>query len=655
KGGGAAGLRPGDVITAVDGAALTTSSDRGYAAHFESLLDATRPEAAMTVSLLRRASPDAEPTKLDFEAQLSRPPMAVIHPEHFDFLDATTHLQPYSYLTTISQIGAKSVSRLGTSGLDEEIAGLPSLRSGTWELLPTDDPDEAAFRFVLDEAALGRINQTGRVEVIKRFRLAKEAPPETPPADARPAYHLTMTVEVKNAGAEPVQISLQQDGPTGLPLEGWWYIRKGSPDFGAAGMRDIVWKATDVPVKLHRNAVIVANTENSKPNLLDVEGHPTVQYVGVDSPYFLAAMIPAADAPGYTADDYHFQESRALVVSQMEKKRRQTTGITYRLNTFVESVAPGQSLRRQYDVFLGPKEPRLLEQYGLEDTIIFGWPVFSHVARFLVGVLSLLSVVVRNYGIAIILLTIMVRTAVLPIGRKQAHNAAKMQELAPELKALSDKYKDDMQGRAQAQQELFRRHNYNPLAGCWMMFLQLPIFIGLYKALSVSIELRQASLIPGLRWCSNLAGPDMFVYWKDYLPAFLADFSGYLGPYLNVLPLVTIGLFIVHQKLFTPPATDEQAEMTQKMMSYMMIFMGFLFFKVPSGLCLYFITSSLWGIGERTLLPKPKPKSLELLKDKKQTKPPSTLSKLMAMLPGAADANGNGGPPPRPKRKKKKR
>ena len=80
-----------------------------------------------------------------------------------------------------------------------------------------------------------------------------------------------------------------------------------------------------------------------------------------------------------------------------------------------------------------------------------------------------------------------------------------------------------------------------------------------------------------------------------------------LGPYLNILPLLTIGLFIWQQKMFMPPPADEQAAMQQKMMQYMMIFMGVMFFKVASGLCVYFIASSLWGICERKLLPKAKP------------------------------------------------
>ena len=87
-----------------------------------------------------------------------------------------------------------------------------------------------------------------------------------------------------------------------------------------------------------------------------------------------------------------------------------------------------------------------------------------------------------------------------------------------------------------------------------------------------------------------------------------------LGPYFNLLPILTIVLFIVQQKMFMPPAADEQAAMQQKIMKYMMIFMGLMFFKVASGLCIYFIASSLWGVGERRSCRKPAPCPLALRK-----------------------------------------
>jgi YidC/Oxa1 family membrane protein insertase len=231
-----------------------------------------------------------------------------------------------------------------------------------------------------------------------------------------------------------------------------------------------------------------------------------------------------------------------------------------------------------------------------------------------------------------------------PISRKAAKNAAMMQELAPEMRQIAEKYKNDMEKRAKAQQDLFRKHNYNPFSGCWLMFLQLPIFIGLYRSLAVDIELRQAALIPGLNWCSNLAGPDMLYYWKWLLPTFLGAETGFLGPYLNVLPLITIALFLVHQQLFTPPATDDQTRMQMQMMKFMTLFIGVLFFKVASGLCLYFIASSLWSVAERKLLPK---------SPKKGSPEPAPKSPVNLRAP--AKSGGNGTPRRPAQRKRQKR
>ncbi len=134
-------------------------------------------------------------------------------------------------------------------------------------------------------------------------------------------------------------------------------------------------------------------------------------------------------------------------------------------------------------------------------------------------------------------------------------------------------------------QELFRKHSFNPLGGCLLAIIQLPIFIGLYRALSLDVELRGASLFgESVRFCSNLAAPDMLVCWEQYLPKFLSGPTGYLGPYFNLLPLITVRLFLFQQKTMMPPPADEQAAMQQTIMKFMTIFMGFMFYKVPSGL-----------------------------------------------------------------------
>src|SRR5262249_13422442 len=142
---------------------------------------------------------------------------------------------------------------------------------------------------------------------------------------------------------------------------------------------------------------------------------------------------------------------------------------------------------------------------------------------------------------------------------------------------------------------------------CWMLFLQLPIFMGLYYCLQESIFFRLAPFL----WIDNLAAPDMLVKWGEGIPLISRpeDYGSliYLGPFLNILPIVAVTLMIFQQKMMMPPAADEQQAMQQKIMKYMMIFFGLLFYKVAAGLCIYFIASSLWGFAERKWLPKKKP------------------------------------------------
>jgi YidC/Oxa1 family membrane protein insertase len=158
--------------------------------------------------------------------------------------------------------------------------------------------------------------------------------------------------------------------------------------------------------------------------------------------------------------------------------------------------------------------------------------------------------------------------------------------------------------------ELYRRHGVNPaagLGGCLMVFLQMPVFLGLYFALQESFLFRLKRFI----WAPNLTAPDMLFWWTEKIPLISDPASQggflYLGPYFNLLPVVAIALMFVQQKLMMPPAMDDQTKMQQSMMKYMLILFCFMFYKVPAGLSLYFICSTLWGVAERKLLPKKKP------------------------------------------------
>jgi YidC/Oxa1 family membrane protein insertase len=222
------------------------------------------------------------------------------------------------------------------------------------------------------------------------------------------------------------------------------------------------------------------------------------------------------------------------------------------------------------------------------------------------AVLGMLYWIVPSYGLCIVLLTVMVRGLMFPVSRKQAMTSIKMQELAPEMKKIQEKHKDDRQALGVAQMELYRKHGVNPFGTCWLLLLQMPIFMGLYFALQESIRFRLAPFWP--TWIVNLAAPDMMIWWGENIPVLSRpeDYGGilYLGPFFNLLPVVAVVLMLVQQKMMTPPPTDEQQQMQQSMMKYMMVFFGLMFYKVAAGLCIYFTASSLWGLAERKLLPK---------------------------------------------------
>jgi YidC/Oxa1 family membrane protein insertase len=201
----------------------------------------------------------------------------------------------------------------------------------------------------------------------------------------------------------------------------------------------------------------------------------------------------------------------------------------------------------------------------------------------------------------------------------------KMQRVQPEMKKLKEKHKDDPWALYQAQQELFRRHHINQFAmlgGCLPLLAQLPIFMGLYYCLQESISFRLESFV----YIRNLAAPDMLLWWSEHIPIISrwADQGGmfFLGPYFNLLPVVAVALMIVHQAVMTPPAMDEQQELNMKMMKWMSVVFGIMFYKVAAGLCLYFIVSSIWGLAERKLMPKGKPETAPAEGETAQAPPP---------------------------------
>jgi YidC/Oxa1 family membrane protein insertase len=602
-----AGLAVGDVIQEIDGLQVESANwVQDY------LATKTRPGQNATLTVIR---PGAD-SPLTFTALLARRPVEVVEPEVQTFrlssgLMHRTPPGPTSLLLTLDNLGGAPLK-----ATEREINGLPSLYDSNWKV-EQQGPDFVEFSFALNESALSRAGKKGALKIVKRYTAPRAEKPGATP------FHLDLRIAIENTGQEQQTVAYRLDGPTGLPLEGWWYSTKLHPRmWHGAGARDIVYEQAGMGHRLLGGPEIVSHARTAEKEgklqaipILAGDQAALFDYVGVDTQFFASALQPQAGGDG----PIRFRSALAMPVQDdlalFPKTRLRTVNLSFRLATSPAEIKPGAMLTHEYRVSFLPKDPSILARYDLEQLIEYGWTIFAAPAKLLRYVLNglygLTSIVgLPNYGIAIILLTVIVRTCMIPISLKQARAAAKMQELAPEIQKIKERHPDDPLKQHQAVQELYKKHDFNMFSGCLPVFIQLPIFIGLYRCLSVDIDLRDASLIPGLAWCSNLAGPDRLFYWKDWMPAFIADEAdGWLGPFFNVLPLVTVALFLVQQKMFTPPATDDQTRMQQQMMTYMTVFMGVLFYKVPAGLCIYFITSSLWGICERKLLPKTQPKA----------------------------------------------
>jgi YidC/Oxa1 family membrane protein insertase len=692
-----AGIKAGDVILAAAGRPVNDlESLRGALAE-------TKPKQTVPLKI-RRDGVDQE-----VSVTLGRRPLDVVQPEGGD---------PLSFLLTLARVDddqlpeerkdekededkkkEKKKDRYADVPRDEsirrELTGVDprggkwqlDLRSGNWVVLgPDDDPRQPEDWNVEDgqptaeEGGSGNRVRFGRwlkrwdLTVVKTFELARVPSESTGNADY-PGYHLLFDVEVFNVGEKARSVAYQLDGPTGLPAEGKWYSRKVGSSMGLYGLRDVAVSFEGKAPSVIPCLKVADGTVG--PPWQDVD---PLKFIGVDAQYFAAILIPQKEAPS----NVWFAESRPLRVGAVDGKLKLATNTSCRVRSKVHKLEPNDALTHRYLVFAGPKRPPLLEQqaYGLKELVYYGW--FWWVAIPMSHILHLFYAILGNYGLAIILLTVLVRGGMFPLSRKQALGQRKMQELQPELRKITEKYKKDMEGRSKAQRELFEKHDYHPLSGCWVMFLQLPIFIGLYRSLMVDVELRQAPLLwEGVRWCSNLAAPDMLFDWSGFWAGLGWDWFNEgqkmlaLGPYFNLLPCFTVVLFLAQQAMFMPPAADEQAAMQQKMMKFMMVFIGVMFFKVASGLCLYFIASSLWGVAERKLLPKatspgggdqpqpaeapseppakpparpPRPRDRE--RDRQKPEPsPSPMQSLWQKL---KDANGPAEQETRDKRKKKK-
>lgn len=348
-------------------------------------------------------------------------------------------------------------------------------------------------------------------------------------------------------------------------------------------------------------------------------------YVVEGSKYFLSILQPDGkpfDGAGaellfnYKSYNQAYQESIESGEAEMQARLRARSKAFTRTSAFGNFkiyLQSGQTSQSRFTWYLGPKDPVLLEDLypefaDLPSHVDYSSSFFYRIfftdlfAPLLLWLLRFFEGITHNFGFAIILLTLLVRTVLFPINRssqtKMAAYQQRMKKVQPLIDAIKEKYKDNPQKKNEETFKLYREHKISaPLGGCLPMFLQMPIFVGLFAALRCSIDLRQQ---PFIAWIHDLSLPDALI-----------DFGGPLLNFwplssmtrLNILPIVMVVLWVVHQRTMPKPADPQQAQM-QKMMTFMPILFGFMLYNYAAGLSLYMITSSALGIFEAKVIKK---------------------------------------------------
>ncbi len=241
------------------------------------------------------------------------------------------------------------------------------------------------------------------------------------------------------------------------------------------------------------------------------------------------------------------------------------------------SLQPGAELKDSFLYYAGPQADALLAASGADFQQIRNYGKLDTIVKFLLKALLAIYAVVHSWGISIILLTIGIYFCLYPLTIKQMRSMKKMQALQPEMETLRKQHKDSPQKLNKEVMELYKKHNANPLGGCFPIIFQIPIFFSLFQALSRGIELKGATFL----WIKDLSEPDRLI-------------PGGLGKMdINLLPILMMVAMFFQQKMSTRGVSGSQSEQ-QKMMLWMMpILFGFIFYNMPSGLVLYWFTNSL--------------------------------------------------------------
>ena len=256
-------------------------------------------------------------------------------------------------------------------------------------------------------------------------------------------------------------------------------------------------------------------------------------------------------------------------------------------NQYIQSVmglVPGESQRFTYNIYIGPASVQTLKTLNcdLDKAVNFGW--FDWLMNFLYSIIP-------NFGIVIIILTIIIKIVLWPLGNKGYKSMNEMKKLQPLMAEIREKHKENKQKMNEEIMSLYKTYKINPLGGCLPMVAQIPIFIAFYRMLFGAIELRHA---PFFLWINDLSAPDRLFNFDITIPFMEPPFG------IPVLTIVMGATMFLQQKMQPPPGDPAQA----KMMMLMPLFFTFIFINFSSGLVLYWLVNNVLGIMQQYYISK---------------------------------------------------
>ncbi len=385
-----------------------------------------------------------------------------------------------------------------------------------------------------------------------------------------------------------LEVLIHSKDGTGLNYNGTAYTLRTSPQIGP--------RFNQKQNRYENRQFIAYNGKKAKKVVLSANVEKKYEkdllWGGIAGKYFMELVIPT-DA--------------SILGSPTYSAKNDSTGYSNSQAMF-ERNASGSDVQDTYYMYFGPREDKSLKIYNTPDKNAWNFGgykiteamqssgLFSWLETILKWCLETLHKVISNWGLCIIVLTIILKVLLFPLSKKQSLSSLKMQELQPKLQAIQKKYANDQQKMQQETSKLYQEAGYNPAAGCLPMLFQFLIIIAMYNLFNNYFEFRGASFIPN--WIPDLTEGDSVYTFKFNIPL--------LGNQLRILPIIYVASQIVSSKIsqsMNPPTG--QSEKTMKFMMYGMPFMFFfIFYSAPSGLLLYWLTSNILQVGQQIIINK---------------------------------------------------